>query len=464
MTDLHLPTLITAHAWVLLALTILVGALYSVTKFPGSLSWFLSDIAGLVGIYAFYGIITDPNRINFFLFALSTSLSLYLRVLAICSPQLSKRLKAIGLTVIILQLLINLTLDQEFFVLRTFLNSTILAGFSLIFAYVLFKPDRFNDRLGRLIMLMSALAYIAVALFRAIYVIKTGTNDVFIASFFNIVSATMLMVSGVLANIGYVILVINQINHAEALAAQNLIREAERRHYAEERERETSALAEEQKRLIEVLTHEVRQPLNNASAALQAIGTDLSKDPQKELHPAIEKAQTVIDRVTAALSNALVAATIIERRQSFNPVRCETLSLIETVVMEFNTQARSRIKVDVKEAPTFITADPILLRIALRNLVDNALRYSPANTPVSISIYENSIEMGADFCIINEEANPEAFPKDGIFARHVRGTSPEIQGSGMGLYITFEVAKLHGGWVKTEAQRGKRLFKLFVSD
>lgn len=462
--DIHLPTLITAHAWVLFALTILIGALYSVTKFPGSISWFLSDIAGLIGIYAFYGIITDPNRINFFLFALSTSLSLYLRVLAICSPQSSKRLKATALTVISLQLLINLTLDQEFFVLRTFLNSSILVGFSLTLAYVLFKPNRFNDRLGRLIMLMSALAYITVALFRAIYVIKTGTNDVFIASFFNIISATMLMVSGVLANIGYVIMIINQINHAESIAAQNLIREAERRLYAEEREREASTLAEEQKRLIEVLTHEVRQPLNNASAALQAITTDFRKDVHKELNPAIEKAQTVIDRVTAALSNALVAATIIERRQSFSPTRCETISLIETVVMEFNLQSRIRIKVDVNEAPAFVTADPILLRIALRNLLDNALRYSPANTPVIISTYENNIEMGAEFCIINEEPNPEAFPKDDIFARHVRGTSPEIQGSGMGLYITSEIAKLHGGWINTEVISQRRSFRLFLPD
>lgn len=464
MTDLHLPTLITAHAWVLLALTILIGALYRVTKFPGSISWFLSDIAGLVGIYAFYGIITDPNRINFFLFALSTSLSLYLRVLAICSPLLAKRLKATGLTVISLQLLFNLTLDQELFVLRTFLNSTILAGFSLTLAYVLFRPGRFNDRLGRSIMLMSSLAYIAVALFRAIYVIKTGTNDVFIASFFNIVSATMLMVSGVLANIGYVIMIINQINHAESLAAQNLIREAERRLYAEEREREASALAEEQKRLIEVLTHEVHQPLNNASAALQAITTDLSRDAHQEPHPAIERAQSVIDKVTAALSNALVAGTIIERRQSYNPARCEIRSLIETVVMEFNTQARSRIKVDVKEAPAFVTADPILLRIALRNLVDNALRYSPANTLVSISIYENNIEMGAEFCITNEEPNPEAFPKEDIFARHVRGTSPEIRGSGMGLYIASEVAKLHQGWINTESMSNFRIFRLFIPD
>lgn len=464
MTDIHLPTLVTAHAWVLLALTILIGALYRVTKFPGSIYWFLSDIAGLVGIYAFYGIITDPNRINFFLFALSTSLSLYLRVLAICSPHLAKRLKTIGLTVISLQLLINLTLDQEFFVLRTFLNSTILAGFSLTLAYVLFKPDRFNDRLGRLIMLMSALAYITVALFRAIYVIKTGTNDVFIASFFNIVSATMLMVSGVLANIGYVILVINQINHAEALATQNLIREAERRHYAEERERDTSALAEEQKRLIEVLTHEVRQPLNSAAAALQSIGAELDHTDRTHIHRSVIAAHNVIDRVNAALSNALIAATILERQQNFKPIRYDPAMLVEMVILDFNLKDRTRIQTDLTNAPMYITTDPVLLRIALRNLLDNALRYSPAESLISISIEENDIEMGTSFHIVNVEIETNLFPEKNPFERNVRGRSIELHGSGMGLYITAEIAKLHAGVIKTFHEDGRRIFTFFIPD
>jgi signal transduction histidine kinase len=132
--------------------------------------------------------------------------------------------------------------------------------------------------------------------------------------------------------------------------------------------------------------------------------------------------------------------------------------------MDFNKEDRSRIQVNTEKAPLYVTADPILVRIALRNLLENALRYSPAGTPVSISVHENDAELGVEFHVSNIEPVADAFPKDDVFARHVRGRSVEAAGSGMGLYITSEIAKLHGGWVRTEYGPNTRIFRFFLQD
>jgi len=51
-----------------------------------------------------------------------------------------------------------------------------------------------------------------------------------------------------------------------------------------------------------------------------------------------------------------------------------------------------------------------------------------------------------------------------VFERRVRGHVPNTTGSGMGLFITSEIAKIHQGWIKTEHKDGRRTFTLFLSD
>ena len=111
-----------------------------------------------------------------------------------------------------------------------------------------------------------------------------------------------------------------------------------------------------------------------------------------------------------------------------------------------------------------MTADPILIRIALRNLFENALRYAPAGSQILIEICADETKMGVAFNVSNEETNPKWADGVDIFARRVRGANPQISGSGMGLYIAAEIAKLHNGALTTHGTDGRRIFSLFLSD
>lgn len=469
MRGLDLPTLVIAHAWVLIAFTILVGALTRIVKEPAPRYWLYSDLAGLFSLLGIYLTLTRGDQASLVLFSFTTYVTLHFRVLALLPKRLYARFQKLSWTTLALIASFNLFFADYLFgssaiLLRTLVNATTFITLSLCMIYAVFSSREIENRFGKILILLAAMAYIAVAIVRAIKIISIGAVAVNYSASFNTLSLTVLMILGIFAHIGFIIIVLDQLNRAESRAAQALVRESERRRNAEEREKESLSIADEQRRLIEVLTHEVRQPLNNASAALQSIGDELTDEKKSGQNAAIKRAQAVIDKVGMALSNALVAATILERQQKFNPVRYDPMLLIDMVVMDFNERERARIIVSLENAPLYVSADPVLLRIALRNLLDNALRYSPAGSIVTLQLLENEDEIGAEFRLINDETNPIDLSASDIFARRVRGQSADTEGSGMGLYITSEIAKLHQGWVRTSHEHGKRIFALFIQD
>lgn len=469
MRGLDLPTLVIAHAWVLIAFTILVGALTQVVKGAAPRYWLYSDLSGILSLLGIYLTLTRGDQASLVLFSFTTYVTLHYRVMALL-PQSSgaifQRFSWIALSVLVVfnLFLFDYWLGASANPIRALVNAATFIVLSLCMIYAVFWSPEIENKFGKILIFFAAIAYIAVAVFRAFQIINIDPNAINYSTSFNTLSLSVLMVLGIFAHIGFIIIVFDQINRAESRIAQALVLESERRHNAEEREKESIAVADEQRRLIEVLTHEVRQPLNNASAALQSIGVELTDEKKEDQNVAIKRAQAVIDKVGMALSNALVAATILERQQKFNPVRYDPSLLIDMVVMDFNEHERSRLIVRLERAPLYISADPVLLRIALRNLLDNALRYSPPNSPVIVELRENEEDIGAEFLIRNEEPKPIDFSGTDIFARRVRGRSADIEGSGMGLYITLEIAKLHQGWVRTSHAGGERLFVLFIQD
>ena len=469
MRGLDLPTLVIAHAWVLIAFTVLVGALSRIVKDGGPRYWLYSDFAGLLSLFGIYLTITRGDQLSVAVFAFSTYLTLHYRVLALASSRFANRFQKISLISLLLLMICNLILfdllpSSLSLVLRTLINAIAFLILSVCMIYAAFKTPDIENKFGRFLIVSAALAYIAVAMLRTVNILRTEKLLVNYTASFNTTSLTILMLLGIFAHIGFIIIVLDKLNRAESRAAQALVREAERRHSAELREKESASIADEQRRLIEVLTHEVRQPLNNASAALQSIGNELTGEKQSGPPSAIKRAQAVLDKVAMALSNALVAATIIERQQKFNPVRYDPLLLVDMAVMDFNEKDRARIQLEMTSAPLYISADPVLLRIALRNLLDNALRYSPAGSGVTLQLVENEDDIGAEFRVINNEPQTLDLSETDIFARRIRGRSGDIDGSGMGLYITSEIAKLHQGWVRTWPENGQRIFALFIQD
>lgn len=218
--------------------------------------------------------------------------------------------------------------------------------------------------------------------------------------------------------------------------------------------------------LLQLLTHEVRQPLNNAQAAIQAVLAEISSiSGQREdgrLHGLIGRAQTIIDSITLSLSNAVVGTSLIERKQSDVRHATDLHELAWLATRDCPTSLLHRIRIAAPADPIFVTVDPNLMRLAFRNLLDNAIKYSPAQSTVDAAVGVCEERNGAFFTVENETLSSLPL-KDDIFALKVRGSGEVGEGQGIGLYIVSQVARIHHGTVSFgQSAEGRVRFEIFV--
>ncbi len=88
--------------------------------------------------------------------------------------------------------------------------------------------------------------------------------------------------------------------------------------------------------------------------------------------------------------------------------------------------------------------DAILIQGALRNILDNAIKYSSTDSTITLSVSQN-----AGWAQLKTNDQGIGFPENGVEAlknRYARGANVEgVVGSGLGLTIADEVARAHGG-------------------
>lgn len=125
-----------------------------------------------------------------------------------------------------------------------------------------------------------------------------------------------------------------------------------------------------------------------------------------------------------------------------------------------------KLKLELPQEPVYINGDADLLSRAVNNLLSNALKYSKENTSVKIKISKEKInnDIYGVFAISNvpKDSISEA-EVDNFFERlYKKDQSRQGQGSGLGLSIVKDIAKLHGGIVKGCNEREELIFKLCV--
>lgn len=205
-----------------------------------------------------------------------------------------------------------------------------------------------------------------------------------------------------------------------------------------------------QSRLLKDISHELRSPLARLTVALelarQRTGTD---------------AQPVLDRISLESNrmNELIGSlTTIARLESGTGARRAPVQLeeiLEEIARDaaFECQARHcQVEVEVlDELPTL--GDPTLLRSAIENVVRNATRYTPDGTTVKIHAEKSSARGRTEAIIRVTDCGPGVPPEDleKIFRPFYRIDDARVRttgGVGLGLAITDQATRLHGGSVK----------------
>jgi len=100
-----------------------------------------------------------------------------------------------------------------------------------------------------------------------------------------------------------------------------------------------------------------------------------------------------------------------------------------------------------------IYGDRMLLKLALNNLLDNAIKYSAKDTEIKVNSFQKDNEVAIQ--IIDEGAGIPAHEAKRVFQKYYRGAGNEAKGTGLGLYVTRQIVKQSKGRLEYQPNHPK---------
>lgn len=201
-----------------------------------------------------------------------------------------------------------------------------------------------------------------------------------------------------------------------------------------------------EKRFTSDAAHELRTPLAvlriHAENALAAGGDAERREALGMLLRGVERASRLVEQL---LTLARVEPGDVER--AFRPVRLAALVREELAALVPVATRRGQELDFAADGEYEVLGDAALLGILVRNLVDNALRYSPTDSLVQVRLSRKG-EARAELQVIDEGPGVEPAQVMRVFDRFYRGETGRGDGAGLGLAIVGRIVALHGGQVE----------------
>jgi len=197
--------------------------------------------------------------------------------------------------------------------------------------------------------------------------------------------------------------------------------------------------------LLDAIAHEFKTPLTSIKVASTSILTDVA-----DISPQIRELASIIDeetnRLNLLVTDAVRIAQIDANKIQLEPQLVAVKDFVDRVLEDLKPRLDGRrLNVTLDGGLPSVSADPDLASMALRQVIDNGLKYSPPGTPLDVSA-----DADAERITIRIRDQGSGIPKserERIFDRFYRRQSVKdrVPGSGLGLYIAREIIRAHGG-------------------
>jgi signal transduction histidine kinase len=207
--------------------------------------------------------------------------------------------------------------------------------------------------------------------------------------------------------------------------------------------------------LIATISHELKSPLTTIKLYIQLIEKITAIQTDDLLKRYLNCAVNEVDSIEKLVETFLDVSAMVSGQIKLNPEPFDINILIFELLTKFKTTAPNHKFIFHDNQGTCIVADYFKLRLALNNLLTNAVKYSPEHTSITIVL----LKTGKTLCIsirdegigISEENQRQLFQR---FFRVDQLQATKIKGHGMGLFITKSIIQQHAGKIKVNSAAG----------
>ncbi|MCL4867368.1 MAG: cell wall metabolism sensor histidine kinase WalK [Anaerolineae bacterium] len=219
---------------------------------------------------------------------------------------------------------------------------------------------------------------------------------------------------------------------------------------------------------ISNISHELRTPLASLRALVETLRDTALDDPPATLR-FLDRAETEVDALTQMVQELMDLSSLESGRV---PLRVQPVAVSDILlpsIERFTPQAtRGQISLvlDLPRGLPQVLADPDRIQQVVRNLIHNALKFTPPGGQITLSATPHANEVRISVQDTGLGISPQDIPR--IFERFYKSDrSRQSGGTGLGLAIARHMIQAHGGniWVKSKEQQGSTFtFTLPVAD
>jgi len=246
-------------------------------------------------------------------------------------------------------------------------------------------------------------------------------------------------------------------------AMREASREAQERARQAEREAVSAREAHvEQGRFIAMLSHELKTPLAVIDGATQSLQR-LNREGDVEMARRHARIRDAVARINRLVEQFLATDRFDHADLGPRSIEFDLAALLQQCATA-HAESLARVRLHAP-ASLYCMADPALVRVALTNLLDNALKYSPEHAEVLLSARactEGGVE-GIEITVTDAGRGVPQALGERLFARYVRGDNARgVSGAGLGLYLVRRIAEVHGGTIGVLPVASGACFRLWL--
>jgi signal transduction histidine kinase len=218
-----------------------------------------------------------------------------------------------------------------------------------------------------------------------------------------------------------------------------------------------ASLEQAKTEFLNVASHELRGPMTVIKGYLTMIDGGSMGDASPQLMSVLPLLIAKADEVDSMIEQMIEVARLEDGRLALHKERCNIVELTEQAIRGITPLlANHALHVEKPAQEIDAEVDPERFQIVVRNLVSNAAKYSADREPIEVAVSHHAGQ--ATVAVTDHGIGIDEHDQQRLFTRFGRIESSDakhVRGTGLGLWLSREIARMHQGDITVESRRGR---------